>query len=107
MLPLYLTAALAAWLRMRRIERLPFGDRWLKFTPALWLSPGQAPTQEERCLWEGNVAAVAPTWAIICCAESTPRPGTSASRSIWSWAEKHCSPRSCIVAARFTREGLD
>src|SRR5215831_8130290 len=32
-----------------------------------------------------GVAAVGPTWAIICCAESTPRPGTSASRSTWSW----------------------
>src|SRR5690242_3557261 len=27
------------------------------------------------------LAAVAPTSAMICCAESTPRPGTSASRS--------------------------
>jgi len=29
---------------------------------------------------EGNVAAVGPTSAMICCAESTPKPGTSASR---------------------------
>jgi hypothetical protein len=43
-------------------------------------SPGHAPTQEERCLPEGNVAAAAPTSAMICCAESTPRPGISASR---------------------------
>ena len=39
-----------------------------------------APIQEARCLSEGNVAAVAPTSAMICCAESTPNPGTSASR---------------------------
>ena len=29
MLPLVLAAALAAWLRTRRMWRLPFGDRWL------------------------------------------------------------------------------
>ena len=29
---------------------------------------------------EGNVAAEAPTSAMICCAESTPRPGISARR---------------------------
>ena len=34
---------------MRRIWRLPFGERWLWDTPALSSSPGQAPTQEERC----------------------------------------------------------
>src|SRR5438046_207988 len=65
---------------MRRICRLPFGDRWLWFTPALSSSPGHAPTHEERFPWEGNVAAVAPTSAMICCAESTSRPGTSANR---------------------------
>jgi len=43
-------------------------------------SPGQAPTQEERHFAEGKVAAVGPTSAMICWAESTPRPGTSASR---------------------------
>jgi len=41
----------------------------------------QAPTQEESFFSEGKVAAVAPTSAMICCAESTPSPGTSASRS--------------------------
>src|SRR5215467_6289037 len=34
---------------------------------------------------EGKVAAVGPTSAMICCAESTPRPGTSATRSTASW----------------------
>ena len=48
-------------------------------------SPGQAPTQEERHFADGNVAAVGPTSAMICCAESTPRPGTSASRVTASW----------------------
>src|SRR6516165_3560192 len=36
--------------------------------------------QEHRCLSEGKVATVGPTSEMICCAESTPRPGTSASR---------------------------
>ena len=40
-----------------------------------------APTQDESGLPDGNVAAVGPTSAITCCAESTPRPGTSARRS--------------------------
>ena len=39
-----------------------------------------APTQETRFLAEGKVAALAPTSAMICCAESTPKPGTSPSR---------------------------
>src|SRR5713226_3969760 len=56
-------------------------ERWFLDTPALSSSPGHAPTQDESCLAEGKVAAVAPTSAMICCAESTPRPGTSASRS--------------------------
>src|SRR5215831_18953082 len=38
------------------------------------------PTQEHSCLWEAKLVAIGPTSAIICCAESTPRPGTSASR---------------------------
>src|SRR5256885_8914068 len=81
MVPFDLAAALAHWLRMRRMWRLPFGERWLLDTPAVSSSPGHAPTQDESCLAEGKVAAVAPTSAMICCAESTPRPGTSASRS--------------------------
>jgi hypothetical protein len=37
-----------------------------------------------------NVAAVAPTSAMICWAESTPRPGTSVSRftASWCWLSK-------------------
>ena len=49
-------------------------------TPALSCSPGQAPTHEAKFLADAKVAAVAPTSAIICCAESTPRLGTTASR---------------------------
>ena len=41
--------------------RLPFGERWLFETPELFSSPGDAPTQEESCLAEGNVAALGPT----------------------------------------------
>src|SRR5262245_12831356 len=48
--------------------------------PALSSLPGQAPIHEARCFADGKVAAVAPTSAMICCAESTPSPGTSASR---------------------------
>jgi hypothetical protein len=44
-----------------------------------------APIQEARCLDEGNGAAVAPTSVMICCAESTPPPGTWARRSTASW----------------------
>jgi hypothetical protein len=33
--------------------------------PALSLSPGYAPTHEERCLSEGKLAAVAPTSAML------------------------------------------
>ena len=40
-----------------------------------------APTHDTRFFAAGKVAAVAPTSAMICYAESTPRPGTSASRS--------------------------
>src|SRR5215472_1590902 len=46
--------------------RLPFGERWLRFTPALSSSPGQVPTHEERHFSEGKVAAVGPTSAMIC-----------------------------------------
>src|SRR5579875_2348810 len=42
-------------------------------------------THEESSLAEGNVAALALAGAMTCCAESTPRPGTSAKRSTGSW----------------------
>src|SRR3954453_6864148 len=48
MLPLSLTAALAAWLRILRMWRLPVGQRVLLFIPALSSSPGHAPTHEDR-----------------------------------------------------------
>ena len=64
-----------------RAWRLPFGECRLRFTPALSSSPGHAPTHEESFSAEGKVAALAPTSAMICCAESTPSPGTTASLS--------------------------
>jgi hypothetical protein len=70
---------------MRRIWRLPFGERLLWFTPALCSSPGHAPTHEESFSGEGKVSALAPTSAIICCAESTPSPGDQG------------QPRHCVV----------
>jgi transposase len=72
-------------LRMRRMWRLPFGERWPLEIPALSSSPGHAPTQEESCCGESKVAALAPTSAMICCAELTPRPGTAARRWTASW----------------------
>lgn len=44
----------------------------------------------------GNVAAVPPTSAMICCAESTPKPGTAASRwtASWWWAPRQVA-RTC------------
>src|SRR5438876_6814638 len=80
---------------MRRIWRLPLGERWLLATPALSSSPGHAPTQDDKCFCEANVAALAPTSAMICCAESTPRPGTSASRCTASWCSLSRLAISC------------
>lgn len=48
--------------------------------PALFSSPGHAPTQETSFLVVANVVALAPNSAMICCAESTPKSGASASR---------------------------
>ena len=45
--------------------------------PALSSSPGHAPIQEASRLAVANVAAVGPTSAMICCAESTPSPGNA------------------------------
>src|SRR5436853_3365087 len=82
--------------------------------PALSSSPGQAPTHEERHFSEGKVAAVGPTSAMICCAESTPRPGTSASRSTapWCWLSRLaislsswpiCCSRNCNCSSAIFR----
>src|SRR5215467_4235261 len=60
-------------------------ERWFFDTSALSSSPGHAPTHDERCLAEGNVAAPAPTSAMICFAESTPKPGISAKWTTASW----------------------
>src|SRR5262245_32060480 len=59
---------------------MPFAQRLLWFCSALSSSPGQVPTQAVNSAAEENVLACAPTSAMICCAESTPKPGTSASR---------------------------
>ena len=49
-----------------RMWLLSLGERcW--FTHALSSSPGHVPTHEESCFAEGNVAAVSPTSAMICC----------------------------------------
>ena len=56
--------------------RLAVEQRVLLFIPARSSSSGHAPIHENRLLGQAKVAAVAPTSAIICCAESGPRPGT-------------------------------
>ncbi len=63
------------------MSRFPFGDRVLFASPPLSSLPGHVPTHDAGALYVGNVAAGAPTSAIICIAESTPNPGTSATRS--------------------------
>jgi hypothetical protein len=55
----------------------PLAERLLWFSSALSSFPGQVPTQEVNSAAEENVLASTPTSAIICCAESTPNPGTS------------------------------
>lgn len=44
--------------------------------------PGYAPTHEETSSGERIVTALAPTSAMICCAKSTPSPGTIAGLAI-------------------------
>src|SRR5215467_1353293 len=80
---------------MRRIYRLPLGERLLWFSSALTSCPGQAPTQPVKLPGEGKVFAVAPTSAITCCAESTPKPGTAAKRTTASW----CGCKACAGQA--------
>src|ERR1035437_2779191 len=48
--------------------------------PALSWFPGHTPTHEDSAFSDRNAAALGPTSAIICSAESTPKPGTSATR---------------------------
>src|ERR1700751_3191779 len=59
---------------------VPLAERLLWFCSALSSFPGQVPTQEVNSAAEENVPACTPTSAMICCAESTPKPGTSARR---------------------------
>ena len=80
MLPLTLTAALSRLIQKPPHRRLPFGDRVLCDSPALSSFPGHTPTHEDSAFSDRNVAALGPTSAIICSAESTPKPGTSATR---------------------------
>jgi serine/threonine protein kinase len=65
-----------------------------------------SPEHEARRFAEGNVVAIGPTSAMICCAESTPKPGTAASRCTascvggrvpWSRRERRYQPQSPIA----------
>jgi hypothetical protein len=47
---------------------LPLAERLLEFSSALSCLPGQVLTQEVNSAAEGNVPAVSPTSAMICCA---------------------------------------
>ena len=62
--------------------RLPFADRLLLDSPALSSLPGQNPTQDASCPAEGKALAHGPISATICCAESTPNPGSSERRTM-------------------------
>src|SRR5258707_10605727 len=57
---------------------LPFGERVLFDLPAVSSSPGHTPTHEARSFCDSKALASAPTSAIIWVADSTPKPGTSA-----------------------------
>lgn len=57
-----------------------FGEWSLADSSADTFSPGQVPTQEHRSAAEANFWAVGPTSAMICCAESAPKPGIWARR---------------------------
>jgi len=59
--------------------RLPFGERVLCDSPALSSLPGHTPTHDDSAFADRKAAALGPTSAIICNAESTPKPGTSVS----------------------------
>ena len=83
-LPLELTAALATWVRTRRIIRLPWGLRLFLETSADSSRPGHTPPKTLTVAVR-NEAADGPTCARICGAESMPQPGTSASRCTASW----------------------
>ena len=72
---------------MEEAAHLPVaGRRAVTRVPArALLRAGARPHPGDSCFAEGNVFAVGPTSAMICCAESTPRPGTSANRSTAPW----------------------
>ncbi len=63
------------------MARFPFADRLLVDSPALSWRPGQTPTHDASCGADGNASAPGPISAMICCAESTPKPGSSAKRT--------------------------
>jgi hypothetical protein len=60
------------------MERFPLAERLLLDSPALSWIPGQTPTHEASWAADGNAAARGPISAMICCAESIPRPGSQA-----------------------------
>ena len=83
---------LSTWLRRWQLDSVcaacggypsGSGDSWI----LLHFLPHQGMLQPmTRAAWlKGNVAAPAPTSAMICCAESTPRPGISAKWTTASW----------------------
>src|SRR5437016_12570475 len=92
--------------------RLPFGERVLWDSPALSSSPGHTPIHEDKAFSESKLVASAPTSAIIWIAESTPKPGTSATRfrprgPRLDLAWHRCSVPDILVApSRFWRSGF-
>jgi len=69
-----------AWFSTRRRLFVPLGGAAVVVHLGALSLPGQVPTQEVNSAAEANVLACTPTSEIPCCAESTPKPGTSASR---------------------------
>jgi hypothetical protein len=76
----FLTAAWAAWFSTRRRYLLPLAERLLWFSSALSSLSGTGSHPRGQLCRRGKRAGLYPTSEITGCAESTPKPGTSASR---------------------------
>ena len=84
-LPLELTAALATWVRTRRIIRFPWGLRLFLETSADSSRPGHTPPKTLTVAVTETRLPTAPPPRESVEPESMPQPGTSASRCTPSW----------------------
>src|SRR5260370_7730094 len=76
MLPLVRAAALAVWLRMRRMWRGPLGDPRLYLNPALSSPPRQPPHPEETQFPPANAAFAGAPSSVTPPPHSPPHPPT-------------------------------